>query len=162
MADARRDIEDIGGKKITCHNLKDFSGKVSLEKQGIKKGILFCTYSLLITDRGASRLQQIVDWCGADAFEGALILDECHRAKNMGNGKSKSDKVGEDEKDDLEAWKKSTATKSATYVASLQQQLPLARIVYLSATGTAQQAARTASVSRKTDDNVFRLVGSLQ
>jgi hypothetical protein len=152
VADARRDIEDIGGKKITCHNLKDFNAKVSLEKQGIKKGILFCTYSLLISDRvgSGSRLQQIVDWCGADTFEGALILDECHRAKNMGNGKSKSDKVGDDEKDDLEAWKKSTATKSATYVASLQQQLPLARIVYLSATGTDQPPCRG-----KTGDNVF-------
>ena len=111
MADARRDIEDIGGKKITCHNLKDFHARVSLEKQGIKKGILFCTYSLLITDRGGSRLQQ--------------------------GGR------GDDDKDDLEAWKNSTASKSATYVASLQRQLPLARIVYLSATGT-NVAARTA------------------
>jgi hypothetical protein len=66
VADSRRDIEDIGGKKNTCHNLKDFNARVSLEKQGIKKGILFCTYSLLITDRAGSRLQQIVEWCGAD------------------------------------------------------------------------------------------------
>jgi hypothetical protein len=146
VADARRDIEDIGGKKITCHNLKDFHARVSLEKQGIKKGILFCTYSLLITDRGGSRLQQIVEWCGADEFAGVLILDECHRAKNMGNGKRRQDKGGgrgDDDKDDLEAWKNSTASKSATYVASLQRQLPLARIVYLSATGT-NVAARTA------------------
>ena len=144
VADARRDIEDIGGKKITCHNLKDFKAGGSLEKQGIKKGILFCTYSLLITDRAGSRLEQIVDWCGADEFAGVLILDECHRAKNMGNGKRRKDKGGDDdEKDDLEAWKNSTASKSATYVASLQRQLPLARIVYLSATGT-NEAARTA------------------
>ena len=63
------------------------------------------------------------------------MLDECHKAKNMGNGKTKSDKVTEEGRDDLDAWKKSTATKSAMFVASLQQQLPLARIVYLSATG---------------------------
>jgi len=33
VADARRDMEDIGGGRITCHNLKDFSAKDSLEKQ---------------------------------------------------------------------------------------------------------------------------------
>lgn len=43
VADARRDIEDIGGKNIACYNLKDFKGGIPLEKQGIKKGILFCT-----------------------------------------------------------------------------------------------------------------------
>jgi hypothetical protein len=112
-----------------------------LEQQGVQKGILFCTYSLLISERSGAekveraRLQQIVDWCGADGFEGVLILDECHRAKNMGNGKAKSDKVNDEDKDDLESWRKSTATKSAVFVASLQNQLPRARIVYLSATG---------------------------
>ena len=25
-----------------------------------------------------SRLAQIVDWCGGEAFDGALVLDECH------------------------------------------------------------------------------------
>ena len=25
-----------------------------------------------------SRLEQIVDWCGGEAFDGALVLDECH------------------------------------------------------------------------------------
>ena len=29
-----------------------------------------------------SRLQQIVEWLGGDAFEGALVFDECHKAKN--------------------------------------------------------------------------------
>ena len=90
VADAQRDINDIGGGKIKCHNLKDFKAGVSLEKQGLKQGILFCTHSLLISERAGAakvqkaRLQQIVKWSGADAFEGALILDECHRAKNMG------------------------------------------------------------------------------
>jgi len=92
VADAQRDINDIGGGKIKCCNLKDFKAGVSLEKQGLKQGILFCTYSLLISERAGAakvekaRLQQIVEWSGADAFEGALVLDECHRAKNMGAG----------------------------------------------------------------------------
>ena len=29
-----------------------------------------------------SRLQQIAEWLGGDAFDGALVFDECHRAKN--------------------------------------------------------------------------------
>ena len=66
-------------------------------------------------------MNQIIQWCGAEAFEGALVLDECHKAKNMGNGKTKSDKVTEEGRDDLDAWKKSTATKSAMFVASLQR-----------------------------------------
>ena len=139
VADARRDIEDIGGGKVTCKNLKDYKAGLSLERQGLKKGILFCTYSLLISERSGAakveraRLQQIIEWCGAEQFEGALILDECHRAKNMGAAKAKSAK--DDSELDLEDWKKTTGTKSALFVASLQEQLPLARIVYLSATG---------------------------
>jgi hypothetical protein len=43
VADARRDIEDIGGKSIACHNLKDFKCGIPLEKQGVTTGILFCT-----------------------------------------------------------------------------------------------------------------------
>ena len=50
-------------------------------------------------------MNQIIQWCGAEAFEGALVLDECHKAKNMGNGKTKSDKVTEEGRDDLDAWK---------------------------------------------------------
>ena len=92
VSDARRDIDDIGGGRVACHNLKDFKSGIPLDKQGVTKGILFCTYSLLISEGVGvnkverARLNQIVEWCGADAFEGALILDECHKAKNMGNG----------------------------------------------------------------------------
>ena len=30
-----------------------------------------------------SRLQQLVDWCGGADFEGCLVFDECHKAKNF-------------------------------------------------------------------------------
>ena len=132
VADARRDIEDIGGGKVACHNLRDFRAGLSLERQGVKKGILFVTYSLLISERSGAakveraRLQQVVDWCGADTFEGAVILDECHRAKNMGSGKAKGKADKQD--DDPDAWRKTAGTKSAQFVASLQEQLPKARI----------------------------------
>ena len=30
-----------------------------------------------------TRLQQLVNWCGGDTFDGCLIFDECHKAKNF-------------------------------------------------------------------------------
>ena len=157
--DARRDISDIGGSRVKCHNLKDFAAHQPLEKQGVTEGILFCTYSILISERSGAgkvekmRLQQVVEWCGAAAgageFNGVVILDECHRAKNMGSegggrqgagrgGRRRGRKEAADDDDDEEDYfslRKSAATKTATFVDCLQQQLPLARVVYLSATG---------------------------
>ena len=141
VVDARRDLDDIGAGQITCYNLKDFKPSMSLDAQGVTEGVLFSTYSLLTSERAGAakvehaRLDQIIQWCCAGSFDGVLVLDECHRAKNMGNGKARSDKMSEDRRDDLDAWKKQSASKSALFVASLQEQLPLSRIVYLSATG---------------------------
>lgn len=47
-------------------------------------GVLFLTYSSLIaaSEKGRSRLQQIVAWCGPD-YDGLLVYDECHKAKNL-------------------------------------------------------------------------------
>ena len=30
-----------------------------------------------------SRLQQLVKWCGGENYDGCLIFDECHKAKNF-------------------------------------------------------------------------------
>lgn len=63
-----------------------------------------------------SRLKQLVEWCGQD-FEGVIIFDECHKAKNLvASGKEKQ-------------------TKTGLAVLELQLALPLARVVYASATG---------------------------
>lgn len=51
-----------------------------------KEGVLFSTYSTLIgAARGskASRIDQIIKWCGGETFDGLLVFDECHRAKNF-------------------------------------------------------------------------------
>ena len=44
---------------------------------GVKEGVLFLTYSSLIasSEKGRSRLQQLVQWCGPD-FDGLLVFDE--------------------------------------------------------------------------------------
>ena len=49
-------------------------------------GVLFSTYSTLIgSARGtkSSRIDQIIKWCGGEKFDGLLVFDECHRAKNF-------------------------------------------------------------------------------
>ncbi|KAK3265372.1 hypothetical protein CYMTET_25939, partial [Cymbomonas tetramitiformis] len=60
---------------------------------------------------------QLLDWCGRGQFEGALCFDESHKAKNM----------------KPEGAKGSSATAKA--VMRLQREMPLARVVYCSATG---------------------------
>ena len=43
---------------------------------GVREGVVLLTYSSLISaaDSGASRLQQLVDWCG-DNFDGLVVFD---------------------------------------------------------------------------------------
>jgi hypothetical protein len=83
-------------------------------------GILFCTYSLLVT-----RSTQVMNWLSGPspldggAFRGCLVFDEAHKAKNLYSSKHSTAK----------------ATKTGRVVADLQAQLPLGRVVYASATG---------------------------
>lgn len=43
---------------------------------------IFCSFSALTGTR-QSRLQQLINWCGGKDFDGCLIFDECHKAKNF-------------------------------------------------------------------------------
>ena len=59
-------------------------GKLDSKALGVRCGVLFLTYSGLIaaSEKGRSRLQQVVAWCGPD-YDGLLVFDECHKAKNL-------------------------------------------------------------------------------
>ncbi|XP_011297794.1 protein strawberry notch isoform X2 [Fopius arisanus] len=125
--DAERDLKDIGAGKIDVHPLNKFKyAKISSAVNGnVKKGVIFSTYSALIgesTQSGGkykSRLKQLLQWCGED-FDGLIIFDECHRAKNLcPTGSSKP-------------------TKTGLTVLELQNKLPKARVVYASATGASE------------------------
>lgn len=66
----------------------------------VKKGVIFSTYSALISEstgnnnKYKSRLKQLLQWCGSD-FDGCIIFDECHKAKNLcPTGSSKPTKTG--------------------------------------------------------------------
>lgn len=125
--DAERDLKDIGAAKIEVHALNKFKyAKISSAVNGnVKKGVIFSTYSALIGESSQSggkyksRLKQLLQWCGED-FDGLIIFDECHRAKNLcPTGSSKP-------------------TKTGLTVLELQNKLPKARVVYASATGASE------------------------
>ncbi|XP_017462761.1 PREDICTED: protein strawberry notch isoform X2 [Rhagoletis zephyria] len=125
--DAERDLQDIGASKIVVHALNKFKyAKISSDvNNNCKRGVIFSTYSALIgesnnkTGKYKSRLKQLLQWCGED-FDGLIIFDECHKAKNLcpvGSGKP---------------------TKTGQTVLELQNKLPKARVVYASATGASE------------------------
>ncbi|XP_020285283.1 protein strawberry notch isoform X5 [Pseudomyrmex gracilis] len=125
--DAERDLKDIGASKIEVHALNKFKyAKISSAVNGnVKKGVIFSTYSALIGESSQSggkyksRLKQLLQWCGED-FDGLIIFDECHRAKNLcPTGSSKP-------------------TKTGLTVLELQNKLPKSRVVYASATGASE------------------------
>ena len=118
--DAERDLRDIGAGKIAVHPLN----KMKYSEIPADVGVIFSTYSLLIGESKAggkhqTRLKQLVKWCGED-FNGVIVFDECHRAKNLiPTGSTKP-------------------TKTGLTVLELQNQLPKARIIYASATGASE------------------------
>ncbi|XP_049415796.1 protein strawberry notch homolog 1 isoform X2 [Epinephelus fuscoguttatus] len=124
--DAERDLRDIGAKNIQVHSLNKFKyGKISSKHNGsVKKGVIFATYSSLIGESQSggkykTRFQQLLHWCGED-FDGVIVYDECHKAKNVCPiGSSKP-------------------TKTGLAVLELQNKLPNARVVYASATGASE------------------------
>ncbi|XP_074301676.1 protein FORGETTER 1-like isoform X1 [Silene latifolia] len=121
--DARRDLDDVGAASVQVHALNKLPyGKLDSRSVGIKEGVVFLTYSSLIasSEKGKSRLNQLVQWCGGRAFDGLVIFDECHKAKNL----------------IPEAGGQPTRTGEA--VLDLQDKLPGGRVVYCSATGASE------------------------
>ncbi|XP_066512341.1 protein strawberry notch homolog 2-like isoform X2 [Hoplias malabaricus] len=112
--DAERDLKDIEAPNIPVFALN----KIKYGDTATSEGVLFATYSALIGESQAggqhrTRLKQILDWCKSD-FDGVIVFDECHKAKNA------------------------TSTKMGKAVLDLQNKLPLARVVYASATGASE------------------------
>ncbi|XP_062816379.1 protein strawberry notch homolog 2 isoform X2 [Anolis carolinensis] len=112
--DAERDLKDIDAPNIPVHALN----KIKYGDTATSEGVLFATYSALIGESQAggqhrTRLKQILDWCKED-FDGVIVFDECHKAKNA------------------------SSTKMGKAVLDLQNKLPRARVVYASATGASE------------------------
>jgi hypothetical protein len=109
---ARRDLQDIGAQ-IPLSRINDYSINADIT---LTEGIVFCTYSTLITKsrENRSRLNQLTEWLDPDSV---IILDESHKAKNAFNS----------------GYGKPTQTGQA--IIELQHHSPDYRIVYSSATG---------------------------
>ncbi|MCF2151888.1 strawberry notch family protein [Desmonostoc muscorum LEGE 12446] len=118
IEDARRDWCALGGD---AKDIIDLSNIKLGDSIPLTQGILFCTYSTLRSQKnGKSRLKQIVEWAGK-YFEGAIAFDECHA---MGNAMAQEGKLG-----------MVAASQQGIVGLRLQNALPSARVIYVSATG---------------------------
>lgn len=120
-ADAIRDwTATTGRSKDEVLNHSKIKPKDKIE---LKEGILYSTYDTVKSEKGGSRLDQIVEWVGKD-FDGVIAFDEAH---NMGNLFGKKSKFG-----------KTKGSEKAKAGIELQRRLPNARIVYVSATAATE------------------------
>eukprot|EP00985_Skeletonema_marinoi_P016063 scaffold8533_cov126-Skeletonema_marinoi.AAC.1 len=132
IEDAKRDLNDVGCH-VEIHDGVDLLGKSGASGKGLGvggslgKGVLFITYSLLVSGK---RLEDILNWLAGgsigkndskhqaeQSYDGMIVFDEAHKAKN------------------LEA-----DTRTAKLVIALQERLPNARVLYCSATGVSEIA----------------------
>jgi len=121
LEDARRDWCAIGGAPS---DLVSQSGWKQADAIAMDRGILFTTYATLRQPaRGErpSRLDQIVRWLGAD-FDGVIIFDEAHAMANAAGGSKGARGIAK-------------ASHQGMAGLALQNRLPNARILYVSATG---------------------------
>ncbi len=125
LEDAQRDWAALGQEKLQIVPQSRFKQGAPIK---LSEGILFTTYSTLRSDErqgrdGAlkrSRLSQIIDWLGAD-FDGVIVFDEAHALANAAGDKGER---GE-----------KTASQQGRAGLRLQNALPDARVLYVSATG---------------------------
>jgi hypothetical protein len=81
LEDAQRDWSALGQERLLVTPLSRFAQGRDIP---LSEGILFTTYATLRSEeRGAkkSRVDQIVDWLGAD-FDGVILFDESHAMAN--------------------------------------------------------------------------------
>ena len=120
LEDAQRDWSALGQERLLVTPLSRFAQGREIP---LTEGILFTTYATLRSEeRGAkkSRVDQIVDWLGAD-FDGVILFDESHAMANAAGGKG--------ERGDT------MVSQQGRAGLRLQHKLPNARVVYVSATG---------------------------
>ena len=120
LEDAQRDWSALGQERLLVTPLSRFAQGREIP---LSEGILFTTYATLRSEeRGAkkSRVDQIVDWLGAD-FDGVILFDEGHAMANAAGSKGERGDV--------------TASQQGRAGLRLQHKLPNARVVYVSATG---------------------------
>lgn len=123
--DAQRDLTDLGCHVPVWDGTEMFQQQQQKSGHGLgsssnNKGVLFVTYALLII-KGGKRMDDMIQWltgtkttdsAAETSFDGVIVFDEAHKAKNL-----------------------AADTHTAKLVIALQKRLPMARILYCSATG---------------------------
>ena len=124
IEDARRDWSALGGLPIDIQGLDAFPLGSPI---AMPSGILFLTYATLRSQRhdDLSRLQQILAWLGPD-HDGMIVFDEAHALANAAGTES-----------DYGA---ARGSEQGLAGVRLQNALPRARILYVSATGATDPA----------------------
>mmetsp|Transcript_34732 Transcript_34732/g.107439 ORF Transcript_34732/g.107439 Transcript_34732/m.107439 type:complete len:553 (-) Transcript_34732:1352-3010(-) len=125
IEDARRDLKDLKHAKIKVRDLKSWKGDKDVT---LEEGVIFATYSLLVSGgkEKKHRLNQLVKWCGGESFQGCIMFDEAHKAKNLYPTAGKGGELP------------TKPTKTGLAVKDLQRRLPGARVVYASATAATE------------------------
>ena len=119
LEDARRDWTAVGGLALDIQHLNQWKLGTPV---GAGEGVLFLTYATLRSNRGdrGTRLRQILDWLG-DGFDGMIVFDEAHEMAGVAGGEGRfGTKDGSDQ---------------GIAGVRLQNLLPRARVLYVSATG---------------------------
>ena len=119
LEDARRDWTAVGGLALDIQHLNQWKLGTPV---GAAEGVLFLTYATLRSNRGdkGTRLRQILDWLGDD-FDGMIVFDEAHELAGIAGGEGRfGAKDGSDQ---------------GIAGVRLQNLLPRARVLYVSATG---------------------------
>ena len=119
LEDARRDWTAVGGLALDIQHLNQWKLGMPI---GAAEGILFLTYATLRSNRGdkGTRLQQILDWVGDD-FDGMVVFDEAHEMAGVAGGEGR--------------FGKKEGSEQGIAGVRLQNLLPRARVLYVSATG---------------------------
>ena len=128
IEDARRDWQAVGGAADDVIQLSNFRQKDDIPRT---EGILFTTYATLRSpsrNGNRPRLDQIVEWlaggpgeAGRHAFDGVVVFDEAHAMANAAGGQGSRGKIA--------------PSQQGRAGMRLQNALPDARILYVSATG---------------------------
>ena len=121
--DARRDWKALTGNESAIFTLEGVPLDAKLERP---EGILFMTYATLRSvsrSTPRSRLDQVVEWLGED-FDGVIVFDESH---NLANAMDITGERGIVK-----------GSKQGISALELQWRLPIARIVYNSATAASK------------------------
>ncbi|MFC3443864.1 strawberry notch-like NTP hydrolase domain-containing protein [Sphingobium rhizovicinum] len=122
IEDARRDWSALGGLSIDIQPISAFPLGAPI---AMESGIIFLTYAALRSARhdSASRLQQLLAWTGTE-FEGIILFDESHAMAHAGGTETE--------------FGKAQGSEQGLAGVRLQNALPRARVIYMSATGAAK------------------------